>query len=111
MQSYSTHITQCIPGTSPASPASKGENVDKEEKKHSIEIKRIFFSKNEKFVVLITKTNAVVTKITPTKLEFVGEVDLPEIIDYNNCDHQTIRQLASVDPTVTRVDSLAGPAR
>ena len=84
MQSHSTHVTQCIPGTSPAS---KGENANKEGKQHSIEIKRIFFSKNEKFVVLITKTNAVVTKVLPGKLEFVGEVDLPETVDYNNCDH------------------------
>ena len=60
---------------------------------------------------MITKTNAVVTRVMPGKLEFVGEVDLPETIDYNNCDHQTLRQLASVDPTVTRVDILAAPAR
>ena len=53
----------------------------------SIDVKKITFSKNEKFMVLITKTHAVVVAVMPGKFEVVAQLELPKVIDYNNCDN------------------------
>ena len=56
----------------------------------SIDIKKISFSKNERFMVLITKTHAVVVAVMPGKFEVVAQLELPKVINYLNCDNKTL---------------------
>ena len=89
LHSLTTHVTQCIPGTTPLVGISKEDPSYQElkEKLPSIDVKKIFFSKNEKYMVLITKTQAVVVMIHPGKFEVLTQIDLPEVVDYGNCDN------------------------
>ena len=56
-----------------------------------LDVKRIVFSKNEKFMVLITSRQAAILKVNPGKFEVLGMIDLPKTMDYATCDHETLR--------------------
>ena len=92
IHNQTTHVTQCINGTTQLVSINKDNPAYDELKAKlpSIDIKKIFFSKNEKFMVLITKTHAVVIAVMPGKFEVVAQLELPKVINYRNCDNNVL---------------------
>ena len=46
----------------------------------SNEIRKIFFSKNEKYMVLVTPKQAIVVQLSPSSMSVIGTIDLPRQI-------------------------------
>lgn len=45
----------------------------------SMNVKKIFFSKNEKFIVLITENQAIVVEVETHAFSVVAQIDLPSV--------------------------------
>lgn len=101
-----SHITSCIPGSAQLQQANEDSNNPKDILPE-LDIKRIIFSKNEKFMVLITKTQVVILRISPGRYDCIGQFDLPKTVDYKTCDQDTLRHtLEKVNTNITRIDLL-----
>ena len=59
-------------------------SFDKVDNSKSNEIRRIVFSKNEKFMVLIMDRYAQIVKIHPNKMELLNSINLDELYDFGN---------------------------
>lgn len=73
------------------------------------DVKKIFFSKNEKFIVMITVTHAIVMKINVAKFEPLFEVELPRTIDYKTADDKMLKEIALLEKSAKKLDMLKNP--
>lgn len=85
------HVTQAIPGAGTLSGAnsvadSPHHRQDQKEGPKMCDIKKICFSKNERFMLMITSTQAVVYAVLPGKFEVIDQIELPKQVDYKTCD-------------------------
>ena len=96
LTSLMAHVNNAIPGArfsgdekSQASP-----KLPKQEKQPpNTDIRKIFFSKNEKFMVLITDTQAIVYKLSAGKFDVKAQFDLPKTKDYSTVDRDQLRRV------------------
>jgi len=72
-----------------------------------VDIKRIAFSKNEKFIVLMSTTHALVCALINGKLEKKAFIQLPETTDYSKAEQDKLRDLAKFHQRGTYIDRIA----
>ena len=103
------HISQAIP-INKATEKQETDSKDGKAINPMRDVKRICFSKNEKYMVMITQKHANVYLVCPGRFEMMGQVELPKTVDYKTCDEQMLKSLAKEQSQPITVDALQATA-